>query len=285
MSGPGRPLIRCGSGTATEAVPDARLRVTSHDDVLLVGLVGKLDATGTAPVRQRLLKLLADVPSAIVVDVSGLSVRRDILQRLLAEVAAQNQIWPRVPIVATGSPLPLSTAGSGVGALSLVDVAESPAAAVTQVPRQRNRPRRTVRPPAAPLAASRARAMVGGQCREQGVDHLAAPAQLVASELVTNALCHVGYGIRLTVESDERAMTVEVRDPDPSPPQLHEDADPLAGHGRGLGLVNAAVTAWGCLPTRPGGKVVWAAWALDSDYSDACSEQAETDARPAAEPS
>lgn len=272
MRGPVRALINCGTHPGAQAPTDPRVHVTSRGDVLVARLAGRLACTATGRVRHRLLRLLSGVPSVIVIDASGLSARRGAFQHLLAQVATQNNVWPRVPIVTTGSPRTMTGPAIDPETRHSAGVAPSTVEALTRIARLRARPRRTTPLPAGPLAASRARAIVGLRCRDRGVEQLAEPAQLVASELVTNAVRHAGYGIRLTVEADEQCMAVEVRDADPAPPELRQP-QPLDEGGRGLAVVNAAVTAWGCLPTRPGGKVVWAAWALSDGYADTCSAQ------------
>ncbi len=81
-------------------------------------------------------------------------------------------------------------------------------------------------------------------------------AELLASELVTNALVHTDRGpIRMAIEVDGGVVRVEVRDADPRPPELADPA-PEDEHGRGLALVEALSERWG-VDRRPDGKVVW----------------------------
>jgi DNA-binding NarL/FixJ family response regulator len=83
------------------------------------------------------------------------------------------------------------------------------------------------------------------------------PAQLVASELVTNAITHARSPCQLRLSLSSRTVRVEVRDdgrgtPEPrSPSESGED-------GRGMLLVSALAAAWGVEVLPQGGKVVWA---------------------------
>jgi len=79
-------------------------------------------------------------------------------------------------------------------------------------------------------------------------------AELLTSELATNAISHAASGFELEIDVD-RNIRVEVRDAGGGRPAvLH--AGPQDGSGRGLGLVQALSSAWGIIPSPPG-KAVW----------------------------
>ena len=101
---------------------------------------------------------------------------------------------------------------------------------------------------AARRAAARALTRAG---RDDVVDEVA----LLVSELVTNAILHVGSPIELEVAADPRGVRVEVRDSSPLAPVAHAYDDD-ATTGRGIGLVDLVADRWGVDP-RPGGKAVW----------------------------
>lgn len=103
---------------------------------------------------------------------------------------------------------------------------------------------------------------------EWGLAKLADTAELVVSELVTNALettirHQLESPIRLRLSSNRRQVLIEVWDADPTPPQpsaLDAGNLPLAEGGRGLFLVAALSERWSCYTVGScgGGKVVWA---------------------------
>jgi two-component sensor histidine kinase len=81
-------------------------------------------------------------------------------------------------------------------------------------------------------------------------------AELLVSELVTNAIRHGTPPIRLRVECDEgHDMVVRVADANPEPPvRLHPDVSDESG--RGMELVDIVSDAWG-VEVLPEGKQVW----------------------------
>lgn len=85
-------------------------------------------------------------------------------------------------------------------------------------------------------------------------------AELLISELVTNALVHTESGAVVTATVGRSGgLRVEVRDfdaPPAEPPENLPRAADDATHGRGLALVRSLADDWG-IRARPLGKVVW----------------------------
>lgn len=80
-------------------------------------------------------------------------------------------------------------------------------------------------------------------------------AQLVATELVTNAYDHAGGAHRIRLAYGDGRLLIEVDDGSDDPPAHRADS---AIRGRGLVLVDALATDWGTRPRAGGGKTVWA---------------------------
>jgi hypothetical protein len=102
--------------------------------------------------------------------------------------------------------------------------------------------------------------------REWGMIALTDLAELVVSELVTNALRHgipatrkLGEqpSVRLRLLAQAPFVMCMVADPARSIPVLR-DSDPAAETGRGLTVVEACCVRWGWHLPDEGGKVVWA---------------------------
>lgn len=78
-------------------------------------------------------------------------------------------------------------------------------------------------------------------------------AELLVSELVTNAVRHGGGAVAFSVESHDGQVVLCVADSSSAPPR-HRDPD--HDGGRGLALIEAFSTRWG-VRDHQGGKQVW----------------------------
>jgi hypothetical protein len=92
------------------------------------------------------------------------------------------------------------------------------------------------------------------------------PAELVVSELVTNAVQHgipaapdlaPGQCVRLRLLAHGPFVMSMVNDPGRASPVVQEP-DPDGETGHGLKVVGACCVRWGWYPLEEGGKVVWA---------------------------
>jgi anti-sigma regulatory factor (Ser/Thr protein kinase) len=82
-----------------------------------------------------------------------------------------------------------------------------------------------------------------------------ADAELVISEIVTNAVRHSGGPVELRLRHEGAGVRAEVLDRSSRPPVLLP-ANVLGERGRGLRIVARLATRWGSMRTRSG-KVVW----------------------------
>ena len=81
-------------------------------------------------------------------------------------------------------------------------------------------------------------------------------ALLVVEELVANAVDHARTPFRLTISHTGRWLKITVRDGSPGAlPGLPVHS--RAGRGRGLQMIDALTSRWGCDRTA-GGKTIWA---------------------------
>jgi anti-sigma regulatory factor (Ser/Thr protein kinase) len=145
----------------------------------------------------------------------------------------------------------------------------------------------TVALSAVPSAVSIARRQVRETLWEWKLDRLADEAEIIVSELVTNAIQHASHLVAsVTGEVGEGARTVLVRllggpsrllilvwDAALAPPVIAETGPSADDEsGRGLRLVSALATCWHWYhPSgRHGGKVVWALCALEGQDMETC---------------
>jgi anti-sigma regulatory factor (Ser/Thr protein kinase) len=124
---------------------------------------------------------------------------------------------------------------------------------------------RHVRMAALPSAVPWARRILRHMLREWRLEGMSDPAQLLVSELVTNAVvASVSRAdqdqdswpmIGLTLQVTDTVLHMEVSDSSSALPALQE-ADLTGERGRGLVLVDFLADSWGHRATG-GGKVVW----------------------------
>jgi anti-sigma regulatory factor (Ser/Thr protein kinase) len=132
---------------------------------------------------------------------------------------------------------------------------------------------RHVRMAALPSAVPWARRVLRHMLREWRLEGMSDPAQLLVSELVTNAVeasvspagqDREGWPmIGLTLQLTDRVLHVEVSDTSSELPAMQE-ADLTGERGRGLVLVDFLADSWGHR-TTDGGKVVWCAVAIPGE--------------------
>ncbi|MDX3456927.1 ATP-binding protein [Streptomyces sp. ME02-8801-2C] len=126
-----------------------------------------------------------------------------------------------------------------------------------------------------PSAAREARAEIRKQLEEWGLagrgdltdpaDELLDVAELLVSELVTNAVLHAASPFRLTVWAAHGVLRCEVTDTGRRTPQVR--CAGVAESGRGMFLVDALARRWGC-HQEGSGKTVW--FELGTCGSDGC---------------
>ncbi|MEV6313665.1 ATP-binding protein [Streptomyces sp. NPDC051776] len=135
--------------------------------------------------------------------------------------------------------------------------------------------------PHSPLAAAQARRHVRDVLATWGFGggELAESVELVASELVTNAVRHAVCPcgctrgvIALALWSGDGRLRVEVGDPARTPPRWPEGLpgvpDTESCGGRGLAIVAALGKGWGCYERPVRGKVVWCEFPATEDYAE-----------------
>jgi len=243
------------SALTTSVVPEFR------DGTVDVIVTGELTVAGAATLRAAVLKCRAEQPMAVILDLNDLVVTSDPL--LAVFLALQHHGDPEVPVPLLLHADPLSRVGQVIrtGPTRFLPVYRNRAAAAAAVRAGEVGPRRALRhlPPhrASPAAA---RAFVGEFCRRWHLPRLSTVAQVVANELVTNAVRHARTDLTVAVCRGRRYLNVRVRDRDTRIPLVGGAASAegrSAPGGRGLVLVDSLADDWGTFLHRDG-KSVWA---------------------------
>lgn len=101
------------------------------------------------------------------------------------------------------------------------------------------------------------RRAVGNELAHRGIaPEVIETVELMASELLTNAVLHTRGGVSLVVTVIDQLIRVEVTDDSSGRPVLrHPPADSTSG--RGMEIVDALASQWGVDALPAGGKSVW----------------------------
>jgi anti-sigma regulatory factor (Ser/Thr protein kinase) len=110
--------------------------------------------------------------------------------------------------------------------------------------------------PPHPTSAGEARRIVRRLLATAGQVDLIDPAELLVSEIVTNAVLHAGTSIDLRCTLVDHSLLVEVDDRGGQLPSYRGYDDATVCSGRGLVLLEQVAERWGVIPTF-GGKTVW----------------------------
>ncbi|WP_432168245.1 ATP-binding protein [Streptomyces sp. bgisy031] len=100
-----------------------------------------------------------------------------------------------------------------------------------------------------------ARRLVSAQLSHWNLEDLTDTAELMVSELVTNALRHTRGPLRLNLQLRDSRLRCEVEDTDPTGP-VRRVVDTDAEDGRGTELLDLLTEAWGSTRTATG-KTTW----------------------------
>jgi anti-sigma regulatory factor (Ser/Thr protein kinase) len=107
-----------------------------------------------------------------------------------------------------------------------------------------------------PRSAGEARRAVQASLSSWAVDDFSDDAALLVTELVTNAVRHVGSEVEVSVVLRPDALRVEVSDFSPVGAVEAISASSDAEGGRGLAIVEGLASRWGVI-THSAGKTVW----------------------------
>lgn len=228
--------------------------------VAVVSLYGTLDETSVIDAVVSLRDCLADLPTALLVDASHLAVTGTAALGPLTAVISDARRWPGATVaLCSASAATRAVIESAVPGeeLCTCDSAED---AMQHALRKPVPLRMDVRLMPGPQMPARARELVGRACEQWGLPRVRRLAELIISELASNAVLHARTPAVVTVRLLDDRLQMSVRDGDPRlvyhPPAGTHGAH-HGEHGRGLLILEAMADSWGSEPTG-NGKVVWA---------------------------
>lgn len=223
--------------------------------IAVIRLSGELIAGCEAPLREAVQRALVEEPTSLIIDLAGIGGEDPWAATALVQLAAEAERWPGTSVLLCRAPSGLAESvrrrdGARVAvypefAQALADAATAP------LPRRvHTRLESTVHAPRA------ARDAVADACAEWDLPGWVVPTEIIASELVTNAVRHAGtvLDLRITLRDHLLRVSVQDRNPAMARPVTASSSD---HHGRGLLIIGSVAASWGSEPIADG-KVVWA---------------------------
>jgi anti-anti-sigma factor len=234
---------------------------STRDGCLIVTLIGEITVT-TAPQLQRtLFKDIAEGPSTIICDLGGVDAIDPICASVFATVANHPAgRWPAASVLLCAAPPAVAEVLRGLRVRHFVPLYDTLREALDAAVDRPGYLRDQLQLAPTPTAAATARRFVRETLRSwrltSAESELIDQAELLADELVTNAVIHARSDMLLRLELGGELLHIAVRDQDWRLPRLLRD-DPDGQGGRGLRLVEWVAVTWGAQPHPEGGKVVW----------------------------
>lgn len=226
--------------------------------IVTVRLAGSLDITTATDLRRVLLKCLADDPTAIIVDLSGLIVVNDLCLVLFPAIARHAAEISGAPILLCAPSAPVDRMLQALTIDNQVTICATHDEAVERVAHTARMAPVRGRFSPTPTSVPQARMIAVQTCRWWGVGtEVSERVMVVVTELVTNSVKHARTPLELRLRCTERFIHVAVHDHDKRTSRLRPPEFPDEEGGRGLVIVGGLSQSWGCRPT-PDGKVTWA---------------------------
>ncbi|HKE64577.1 MAG TPA: ATP-binding protein [Micromonosporaceae bacterium] len=224
-----------------------------------VRLRGILDLASAPRARTAVLKCAAEHPQAVIVDLDRVIVASQTpllvfatVSRLLIDHGVAMLI-----VANPHTPIGKSVRRALSGRVAVHSTRRDAVEATAKGPAPPHRVH--VHLPMSPTSPAVARALAKYACESWDVRDIADSAQIVASELVSNAVVHARTDLDVTFILRANYLVIQVRDRGKQslPRPTHGQYTPGADHGRGLALVARLTSSWGH-SVGPHGKTVWA---------------------------
>jgi hypothetical protein len=225
------------------------------DNAVTVAATGGLSLASSMALSATLRKHLLD-RGRVLVDLAALRVEWPPSASVFSTVLAAAGGWPAARMVLFGASPRTGALLRSTGSTLAVPLATDRAQALEVLQVRPGRVRRTVPLPASPVAAAYGRSLVRQACADWGVVDPRRRAEMVANELISNAVQHCAGESVLVLSHDRRGLTVAVRDGSALLP-TSTDVDEAEDVCLGLRMVQGLSDSWGVLRLRHG-KTVWA---------------------------
>jgi LuxR family transcriptional regulator, maltose regulon positive regulatory protein len=233
-----------------------RIQQFSRQGCVVLSLAGRLDLAAAPQVRRAIFKQLAEQPPAIICDLSRVQAIDPLAAAVFASIRHPALDWPGTALMLCGARPPVADTLQRLGMAAGLAMYPSLDQALANLGTRPPWLRETLALEPVDAAARVGREFAREVCGRWGLQSLADPAALLASELVTLAVVHARSPMELQVELRGRRLRVAVHDQDPN---LLGSLAPKDRTDRGMHLLilDQVATAWGMRQDAAGGKTAW----------------------------
>jgi anti-anti-sigma factor len=244
-----------------------RIQRSSQQGCVVLTMAGRLDLAAVPEVQRAILKQLAEHPPAIICDLAQVEAIDPLCAEVFTSIQHPALGWPGTALVLCGTRRAVADTlvRGGVARRLAMHPSLEQALRYARARPPRLQERLALGP--VPTAVRASRAFVREVCDRWGLQELAEPAALLASELVTTAVVHARTALELRVKLRGPRLHVDVRDQDPNLVRLLA-AKEGGDRGRGLAIVDQVASAWGVRQRKAGGKTVWFTLDLPTQHAD-----------------
>ncbi|MDQ3763097.1 MAG: ATP-binding protein [Actinomycetota bacterium] len=242
------------------------MSVRDELDHRVLRLRGRLRLQNVPRVREAAVKSLLDT-GRVLIDLSGLRCAQAPFLAVFPTALGLAGGWPAARLVLFGANAALRSMLASTRVPETVPLAIDRPSARALLERRPPHVRRHHDLPMHNAAPAAARLFVRETCAVWAVPQIVREhAELLSSELVSNAVEHAHSSSRLTITYTDTVLRVSVRDYRPTSIPRPRPIDITAPRGRGLHLVAALAHTWGA-DQHPDGKTIWANLACRSEQA------------------
>src|SRR5918994_1813517 len=244
-----------------------QIQHSSRQGCVVLTLAGRLDLPAAPRLQRAILKQLAQQPPAIICDLGQVEAIDPLCAGVFTAIRHPALGWPATALVLCGAQPAVADTLLKLGIPRYLAMYPSLDQALQHA---RARPpwlREKLALGPVPTAARDGRTFVRDVCGRWGLQGLADPAALLASELIALTVGRSRTAVELRVELVGTRLHVAVTDKDPDLLGLlgvKEETD----QEHGLLVVDQVATAWGVRQDGAGGKTAWCTRDLPAQQSD-----------------
>jgi LuxR family maltose regulon positive regulatory protein len=249
---------------------------SSQEGTVVLSLAGRIDLAAAPRLQRAVLKHLAEQPPAIVCDLSQVEAIDPLCAGVFSSIRHPALGWPGTALVLCGAQPAVAEILMHQGVTRRLALYPSLDQALAHASARPSWLREQLALAPVPTAARDGRAFVREVCDRWGLQQLADPASLLASELLALAMLHAGTTMELRVELRGSWLHVAVHDQDPDLLGLlvaREEGDRRLS----LLIMDQVATSWGVRQDGAGGKTAWCALKLRTTTASTVDHRGEAD--------